>query len=493
MGMTSKNYHDTTSYGKDKMSPHFLDWQNQPSVYKAYPSIEPIPLPPRPKIPKVNLQDLLSAAPAPHKDLRINPELLSSIFLLTYSITGRARHGGEDFYFRSVASAGALYPCELYVASEDVQGVDDGLYHFSIAHHGLHPLRKERVISLANGLIAPPMQPGPSLVFFITAIFFRSAWKYRERAYRYCLLDAGHLLENLALALKAWGLKFDISYDFKDKEVNELLGLDESREVTLVACRVWSSREGDSSTNLETKALPRMFKEASRGSAVEKHYPLILEIHEAGSLDGLEGSDCQGLDQSFPTGIKWQEIDPSSPWPTQMEIDHVVIRRRSKRNFIPQPLEKEPLLALLSSLLDDDKHYSNCMEIRFLLSSVEGHEPGLYTMDAQGNRYGLISKGRFIPTMASICLDQMWLANAALHFLFVSDLERLDQTIGPRGYRYVMLEAGRLGERIYLVATALGLGSCGIGAFYDVEAAQLLELSENERLLYLVASGPVKK
>jgi nitroreductase len=55
-----------------------------------------------------------------------------------------------------------------------------------------------------------------------------------------------------------------------------------------------------------------------------------------------------------------------------------------------------------------------------------------------------------------------------------------------------MMRAGQLGERLYLVATALGLGCCGIGAFYDMEAVELLGLESTSRMLYLVGVGPVK-
>jgi nitroreductase len=65
--------------------------------------------------------------------------------------------------------------------------------------------------------------------------------------------------------------------------------------------------------------------------------------------------------------------------------------------------------------------------------------------------------------------------------------------MGARGYRYAMFTAGRLGERLYLVATALGLGCCSIGALYDWEATELLGLNDASRLLYRVAVGPVKK
>ena len=95
--------------------------------------------------------------------------------------------------------------------------------------------------------------------------------------------------------------------------------------------------------------------------------------------------------------------------------------------------------------------------------------------------------------LSIICLDQAWLANAAVHFLFISNLDLVDQVWGPRGYRYAMMTAGRLGERLYLMATAMGLGCCGIGAFYDMEAAELPGLNSASRLLYLVAVGNVKK
>ena len=95
--------------------------------------------------------------------------------------------------------------------------------------------------------------------------------------------------------------------------------------------------------------------------------------------------------------------------------------------------------------------------------------------------------------MAGICLDQRWLANAGALFLFMANLKALDDSCGARGYRYAMMEAGKLGQRLYLGSTALGLGCCGIGAFYDNEARSLLDLNDDSYLLYLVAVGNVKK
>jgi len=68
----------------------------------------------------------------------------------------------------------------------------------------------------------------------------------------------------------------------------------------------------------------------------------------------------------------------------------------------------------------------------------------------------------------------------------------LERSWGPRGYRYAMMTAGLMGETLYLAASALGLGCCGIGAFYDGEASSLLGLNESSRVLYVVSVGIIK-
>ena len=183
----------------------------------------------------------LAAGEAPAEPpTAISLEQLSQVFALAYSLTAKSRHAGGEFYYRSVPSAGALYPCELYVATRAVTGLSDGLYHFAIGRHALSLLREGNVAE--HGFFASP--PGseqhraPSLTFFVSAIFFRSGWKYRERSYRYHLLDTGHLVENLALTLTALGLPCAVEYDYADEAVNGFLGLDPRREVCLAMLRV---------------------------------------------------------------------------------------------------------------------------------------------------------------------------------------------------------------------------------------------------------------
>jgi len=226
-------YHQLVSYDRGKMRGHSMDWEHQPLVYKHYPGVDPLLLPQDVFLPEIRLSFLLKRPGIASASADIDLESLSKIFRLTYSLTAKARHAGGDVYYRSVASAGALYPVEIYVATEGVAQLRDGLYHFSIARHGLSLLRPGCfTLSSKRETGGLDMIP-PALTFFITAIFFRSAWKYRERSYRYHLLDAGHLLENLILALTALGLPNVVTRDFDDDRINRLLGVDEEREVCL--------------------------------------------------------------------------------------------------------------------------------------------------------------------------------------------------------------------------------------------------------------------
>jgi SagB-type dehydrogenase family enzyme len=480
-------YHQQTSYVRHKMSGHVLDWHNQPSTYKHYADQVPLSLPREVSLPEPLLSAVIRNRARDAAIASLGLDDLSRIFLLTYSLTARARHSGGDFYYRSAASAGALYPTEIYMAAQGVTGLEDGLYHFSIAHHGLLRLRRGKLAMPLNG------KP-PKLVFFLSAIFFRSAWKYRDRAYRYHLLDTGHVAENLLLALGALGLPCQFTYDFDDREVNHLLGLDPSKEVALALCRVPGDTGVASSEDRTLPDLPEAARAASCTAREEIDYPSIGEIHQAGmDVRKEEGPAFRMIHELGPAPAGWEKISQVSPWPETLHYANSVFHRRSRRNFIPTPLAREPLMALLEALCNGHAlSPPGCIALGFLTTGNPDMGPGFYLLDREAARLGLVSRGHVMEAMARICLDQAWLSNAALHVLFMANLERVEARWGTRGYRYAMMEAGRLGERLYLCATAMGLGCCGIGAFYDGEAAELLNLNTSSRLLYLVAVGPVK-
>lgn len=490
MIQSAAQYHQHTSYDRHDMSGHYMDWQNQPSVFKEYPGIDPISLPRDVPLPGEPFFSLFEKAEKARNSISLGLEALSKILLLSYTLTAKARHADGDFYFRSPASAGALYPNEIYVAPKGLADLEDGLYHFSIQHHGLSRLRKGAFSGTGD----------KTLTFFFTAIFFRSAWKYRDRSYRYHLLDAGHLLDNMTLALRALQLPYRISYNFDDSQVNHLLGLDGTREVTLAMLHLPPRAEDARSVPEGIPGLSEEFQKASRVSGNEIDYPAVREIHEAGNDSPVPRGPFPRMGQELgPLPDSWDPLPAPGKAQEIMDYPEALFRRRSKRNFIPKPVSRDSLSRLLHTQCTLDPEdmarypYQQSVCTGFIVGDAGGMEPGLYLLDPVAETAGMVASGDFLKEMAHICLDQMWLANAGVHFLYMTNLSILDQVWGARGYRYAMLTAGRLGQRLYIAATAMGLGCCGIGALYDGEAARLLGLNEPSRLLYLVAVGQVKR
>jgi SagB-type dehydrogenase family enzyme len=346
------------------------------------------------------------------------------------------------------------------------------------------------------------VKPGVAASFYITGIFFRSAWKYRSRAYRYVLLDAGHLLENLRLALGALNFFFSIHLDFDDQRAAILMGLDPQREVCLACVHLHHADDREKMTadadNLQP--LDGDILQASTVSKKEVAYAEIAKVHRAGNVFTRSGA------VDFPAGLVGQQKLPTS-WinldpPDYMEsadYAHILEQRRSRRNFIPTSVSKDNLMRFMNLMVSNmgkgaamPSACRSALVSGFLAGPGMPVPPGFYVLDPDAKRFGPVLDGRLTESMAAACLDQMWLKQAAMHLLFVTDVAALDQAWGPRGYRYAMIEAGRLGQQAYLAAAALGLGACGIGAIYDREAADLLDLTTDEVLLYLVGVGPVK-
>lgn len=489
------DYHEVTSYYRDRMGGHYLDWANQPKVYKTYEGIEPLALDREVELPRKKLHSLLFEKAPGDKAPGIDLAALSRLFLLSHTFTAKARSQDGDFYFRSAASAGALYPTEVYTATGGVAGLDDGLYHYAIQAHALVPLRNGELGPYILQAAGREEKTLPVVTLFLTAIYFRSAWKYRARSYRYHLLDTGHVEENLILALKALGLPYQVSYDFDDAEVNDLLGLDEKLEAALVLVFLFGQDVTPRHNKQEILHLSESISKASRVSRKEVDYPAVREIHDAGKeriagrIGGVEMTDTLGVRPK-----EWKAIEAPSVRNETADYPDCVFMRRSRRNFVKRLIREEAMVEFLRGVSASDLNpYEGSVSIGFLTSQVEGVEPGFYLLDRERQASGMIAAGSHMESMAPVCLDQAWLANAGVHFLFLADLKVLERTWGPRGYRYAMMTAGRLGERLYVAATARGMGCCGIGAFYDGEARELLGLNESSRLLYLVAVGVVKK
>jgi SagB-type dehydrogenase family enzyme len=137
-------------------------------------------------------------------------------------------------YSRPVPSAGALYPLEVYAATQSIDGLADGLYHYRSLDHSLEPLKVEPVVKqLGDLLLGQYFLDTANAALILTGIFERTLNKYGPRGYRYVLYEAGHVAQNASLLAAESGLASICVGGFRDGRLNEYLGLDGRTEAAL--------------------------------------------------------------------------------------------------------------------------------------------------------------------------------------------------------------------------------------------------------------------
>jgi SagB-type dehydrogenase family enzyme len=504
ISLNGQAYQDITCYDRMHMPRHALDWSNVPRQIKSYPTLPKIALEPRVDLTGKSfwrvMQDTGASSPKETMDI----QSLSAVLGLAYGYTARQRSGGQEYLYRSVPSAGALYPVEIYVSGAGNPGLPSGLFHYDIRGFSLQQLRGEDAWALIAGTLGILKPEKSWFSFILSGIFFRSAWKYQKRAFRYVMLDMGHLIENLVTVLHFSGLSCSVRYDFVDQDLCSLVGLDRRKEACFAIVDVHPGDKGpdieETPAILESVELGADVVKASRVSPRERSYDAIEGIYHTTSEDH-KGGDPRGKVSllTLPEPREWFPVRQQEDGESHgTDYAGVVQGRRSRRNFVRDPISAGSFMRLLS-LVGSTPGYGHCGEpglpfvtTGFLVGHMEDFHQGFYRLTEEGKTFGLLKSGSFVERMAGVCLDQLWLANAGVLFLFMCNLKALDNAYGARGYRYAMMEAGILGQRLYLGSTALGLGCCGIGAYYDNEARELLSLTEDSYLLYLVAVGQIK-
>jgi len=489
------DYHKATCHDRFHMVGYSLDWSSQPDVVKRYPEAERIPLIPVKQLDTTSLWDLCD--PDMEMEISVVPDLesLSAILAMGSGITFQRRHGQSVYAFRSAASAGALYPIDLYVDANRVKGLKPGLYHHHIGDFTLERLKKNETSSADSDEL-------PWAVIYAAGVYVRSSWKYRGRAYRYILNDAGHVIANILLAARSFGFSVRLDYDFDDSPVNAFLGLDQAREACLARVCLFTRGETDSETEVSPvlwgKSLPVL--EADYGNGGDGAVPSEISIiHEASSLPGTEKQknvqiSCDKLSRSVKD---WHTLSVKNKRLIAKPFGESLVKRRSRRNFMDRPLGQDlfyPFMDLVLKgfgLMEKTSRCQGALKLGLLVRDVDGLEDGHYIADLNNHCIGCLDTGDKTGVMSSVCLDQRWLAHASVHFVMTGDLEHVERVRGTRAYRYMMMNAGILGQIIYLGASSLGLGCCGIGAFYDKEASMVLD-GDDEALLYMVAAGHAK-
>jgi len=135
------------------------------------------------------------------------------------------------FLRRTVPSAGGLFPLELYMFTQRVEDLEDGLYHYDVIAHSLRQLRSENLfLTLEPMFYAYPFMKNANVVIAMAAVFLRTQAKYGPRGYRYILLEAGHVGQNICLRAMELGLESLCMGGFLDSALNNLLGLKPKEE-----------------------------------------------------------------------------------------------------------------------------------------------------------------------------------------------------------------------------------------------------------------------
>jgi len=233
MGKTvGDDFQSETKYARNRSLGGSLDWANKPEVYKSYPSSKIVRLPSEFQEVSIRFAEVLRK----RKSIRVfsaDPLSLTDLSFLLWASTGiqRIEHGYE---FRVAPSAGALYPIETYIVANNVQGLEEGIYHYNIKNHLLEEIKAGNFgDDLSHAALDQLMCANASVVFIWTAVFRRSKWKYSQRAYRYIYLDAGHVAENLALAATSIACGSCHVGAFFDDEINSIVGLDGAEESSI--------------------------------------------------------------------------------------------------------------------------------------------------------------------------------------------------------------------------------------------------------------------
>lgn len=195
----------------------------------AYDCLPHIPLPDEIIEPRLSLTEAMLGRETARAMMpeRISLPMVATILRCAYGVN---RDNADTIFprpFRTVPSGGALYPLEIYLHTAHVDGLEAGLYHYSPAANRLALLRRGDLSrQICQALVQSNLVLDSSVLVMITALFERSTFKYGNRGYRFTLLEAGHVAQNVNLICHGLGLGATNIGGYFDRQIDEVLGID---------------------------------------------------------------------------------------------------------------------------------------------------------------------------------------------------------------------------------------------------------------------------
>lgn len=499
----AQHYHERTKYDPKTINAKSkpLDWAQQPVPFKEY---------------KIGVSYDLKPFLTEKLDKFVDDPVgswwkrLSQILFFSYGLTGMIPTIGEPHYLRAAPSAGGLYPAELYLISRGTPLLPAGLYNYQARTHSLiHFWDNDVWTKLQTACFWHPILDNTQLALVVTAVFFRSAWRYQDRAYRRIFLDTGHLLGNVELACAINDYRPHLVGSFIDEAVDQLLYLDPEQEGAIAVVPLANLLEVRQNLPLAKTIISAPTQTtfpAIPDDQLLAYFHQITQIPFNANakvnwkLPPVEGQRTDKYNFPFCTKVSTAAVPLN--WGDGLSgLENTMVRRRSTRSYTGDALT----LAELNQLLDftyQPHHYADqgldaspdyfdlsLVETFIVVSSVEGLEEGCYYYAPKAQELRQIRFKNFRKELHFLCLGQDLGRDAAVVLFHTADLKTAVAAYGDRVYRYLHMDAGHLGQRLNLAAIHLGLGVSGIGGFYDDQVNEVLGIPTDEAVLYITTLG----
>ena len=482
--MTWREYHELTKHSAESLrrNRHYLDWANMPNPFRHYEDVPILDLPSDPPAPQISALEVLEGKLG-NTSARDGAEFLSQLMFYSASISASKRvpSTGSTYALRVNPSSGNLHPTEFHFYTHGLTDWVDGLYHYRPSSH----MAEQRGIGEFGENLVDTSAP---VVFVLTSIAWREAWKYQDRAYRYCLHDIGHAWQALTLAARSIGCESSALGHFSDEKIVEGCHLSQDEWPMLIV-------------ELHGPSIPVSVKDpvetilfgghANRLSEEQISYPLIESIHATTKRCAEAAIPSIGRPKTSGRG----EIGLPPRISTSRDFGDVVRTRRSALDFRggAESISLRQLATILSSTKEPlfaDFATSRLIHLYLYIHRVEGLAPGVYRYWPEHAELEKIKEGDQRLIAAALSLGQNLAGNACLALSIIGDFENAARRYGNRGYRYVHFGAGAIGQRMYLASEALGLRATRIGAFVDDEVNRYLSLTpELGQVVYHFAIG----
>lgn len=235
--------------------------------------------------------------------------------------------------------------------------------------------------------------------------------------------------------------------------------------------------------------LYELFHENSKEYIAEKE----LTKNSLHQFDPIDNFYCRSIDDA--PRFELPEGDAG-------DTTELIRHRDSDRDFTGGPIALSDLATVLRnaySVRPDSDGFrvvpsagaSYPLEVYVAAFNTSDLDAGIYHYNLYDESLEKVRSGEFRSEIKTYSHDQDYAEDASLLVLLTATFERTTYKYGERGYRYVFIEAGHVGQNVYLTCEELGLGVCASGGFADEEVASLFDLPDDEHPVYSLFLGTV--